>query len=75
MTITCECGKRITDISEMKDVRGLGLLCVLYGNCPKCGLRQPVGSELWRRKKVIKGLPFIEKERKSRKSKKLVPEV
>ncbi len=70
--ITCLCGKRITSISEMLDVRSTGL--ALFGNCPKCGLRQGV-SDLWRRTQVIKGLPFIEKERKHRKSKKTMVKV
>jgi len=56
----------------MIDVRSTGL--VLYGNCPKCGLRQSA-MELWRRTSVVKGLSEIKKERKPRKSKKLVSEV
>lgn len=70
--IICVCGKKITHISEMIDVRATGL--VLYGNCPKCGVRQSA-VELWRRTSVVKGLPEIKKERKPRKSKKLVSEV
>ena len=70
--ITCVCSKKIIHISEMIDVRSTGL--VLYGNCPKCGLRQSA-MELWRRTSVVKGLSEIKKERKPRKSKKLVSEV
>jgi len=70
--IICVCSKKIIHISEMIDVRSKGL--VLYGNCPKCGLRQSV-MELWRRTSVVKGLSEIKKEQKPRKSKKLVSEV
>lgn len=68
--IICDCGKRHTSTTQFDNVKQLGL--ALMGTCTKCGLRQGVDT-LWRRTKTIKWTGNVEKERKSKMSKKLVP--
>jgi hypothetical protein len=51
--VWCKCGERFTEISQLENVRQLGLS--LRGDCPVCGDRHFIGS-LWKAKeRIVKG--------------------
>ena len=43
--VTCDCGKRYEQLSEIENIRSVGL--VLQAPCPNCGARLTINS-LWR---------------------------
>jgi hypothetical protein len=43
--IICECGQRIKNIQELRNVKSTGF--ALYGECPKCNKVHPANT-LWK---------------------------